>query len=631
MQFQLNAKEREIQNISEKMAQEQLRASDLESESQAICVEIVKLQQEIEESAESFQLMLTKYNTYREKTESHKMAIFTQESQTAVHQALAEKRRLVNELREERDRLRADLENPEGNAMRRAQKEVEELKVRVSAMKEQVLSKTQLLVKEHETQAQLREDIQIQNRRCEAILKRLRCQLNKAQSNHRQLTEDICWLRRKRLTSEHMSAVVLVDFFHTHCIKDSVCLQKRVKTAAAVIGEGKYRHVYLTCQTPDQTSISSPKDTSLAQLRELTQLDENTTTWEHNSLAAALYSFKRAVDKLDQSSVLVLTSTQRIAEFQAYQAHLFTAVYSFEYAALFDEWPSCGAEAPTSDHIEEQVSTFLRQLPAVRGEISVLSSTLIPDCFSHGFTTRKGGISYIPTLSGLNLFCSSFRRDPKAVVAENLRRLGVHAGFDPKKFHLIKTNHASDVWVIGKPPPKTYDGIVTDRVGVVIAASGADCMPLLFADLRSKVIGVAHAGWKGTLMGVAMATVSAMVTEFGSKVSNIVAVIGPSVGPCCFSLDKESAERFQAIHPSCVRERESVKLHVDIRLATRILLQQGGVLPDHIHDDSVIDRPKVTLCTACHPELFFSHVRDGTNFGTQIGFLWIKEPGKEPV
>ena len=60
-------------------------------------------------------------------------------------------------------------------------------------------------------------------------------------------------------------------------------------------------------------------------------------------------------------------------------------------------------------------------------------------------------------------------------------------------------------------------------------------------------------------------------------------------------------------------------------LHPRLLLQKGGVLPDHIHDDTVTDRPSVTPCTACHPESFFSHVRDGLNFGTQIGFLWIKE------
>lgn len=57
----------------------------------------------------------------------------------------------------------------------------------------------------------------------------------------------------------------------------------------------------------------------------------------------------------------------------------------------------------------------------------------------------------------------------------------------------------------------------------------------------------------------------------------------------------------------------------------RFLLEQGGVLPEHIHDDTVVDWPCVTPCTSCHPDTFFSHVRDGPNFGTQVGFLWIRD------
>ncbi|XP_042586755.1 purine nucleoside phosphorylase LACC1-like isoform X2 [Cyprinus carpio] len=177
---------------------------------------------------------------------------------------------------------------------------------------------------------------------------------------------------------------------------------------------------------------------------------------------------------------------------------------------------------------------------------------------------------------------------------------------------------------MGKPAPDSYDGMVTNQVGVVIAAPGADCMPLLFTDPVAKVIGVAHAGWKGTLMGIAMATVNAMVSEFGSRPADIVCVIGPSVGPCCFTLEQDSAREFHAIHPDCVRHMDSSRPYVDIRLATRILLARGGIKPEHIEDIRIPHQSESTLCTSCRPELFFSHVRDGLNFGTQIGFVWIK-------
>lgn len=128
-------------------------------------------------------------------------------------------------------------------------------------------------------------------------------------------------------------------------------------------------------------------------------------------------------------------------------------------------------------------------------------------------------MSYIPTLSSLNLFCSSRRRDPGAVVRENRRRLALRAGFHPRPLRLVKVpprlhqlikilssetrnvsvwlcqvNHGRDVWVLGRTEPDSYDAMVTDRPGVVLAAPGADCMPILFADPRSKVIAVAHAG-----------------------------------------------------------------------------------------------------------------------------------------
>lgn len=348
------------------------------------------------------------------------------------------------------------------------------------------------------------------------------------------------------------------------------------------------------------------------------------------STAECLYRFKQTVDGLELSAVRVLTSARGRDVLRVYQEQLFTAVYTFDYRLRPVDnltCPSCGGSAhtnPPGEGVHEEVSTFLQQLPALRGDVTALKSTLIPDCFGHGFSSRTGGVSYIPTLSSLNLFSSSRRRDPGAVVQENRRRLALHAGFHPRPLRLVKVNHGSDVCVLGKAEPESYDAMVTNQSGVVLAAPGADCMPILFADPVSKVIAVAHAGWKGTLMGVAMATVEAMVTEFGCCVSDIVVAVGPSVGACCFTLERHQTPDFICIHPDCVPDPELARPHVNIRLANRILLQRGGVLPEHIHDDAVTERPCVTPCTSCHPEAFFSHVRDGPNFGTQVGFLWIK-------
>lgn len=89
------------------------------------------------------------------------------------------------------------------------------------------------------------------------------------------------------------------------------------------------------------------------------------------------------------------------------------------------------------------------------------------------------------------------------------------------------------------------------------------------AFLTSPVFSSHLPGWKGTLLGVAMATVNAMTTEYGCNPEDIVVVLGPSVGPCCFTLPREQATTFHDLHPSCVRQFDSLNPYVDIRKATR--------------------------------------------------------------
>lgn len=91
--------------------------------------------------------------------------------------------------------------------------------------------------------------------------------------------------------------------------------------------------------------------------------------------------------------------------------------------------------------------------------------------------------------------------------------------------------------------------------------------------LTSPVFFSSHLpGWKGTLLGVAMATVDAMTAEYGCNPEDIVVVLGPSVGPCCFTLPREQAASFHDLHPSCVRQFDSLNPYVDIRKATRCVI-----------------------------------------------------------
>ncbi|NWR45924.1 LACC1 protein, partial [Regulus satrapa] len=397
--------------------------------------------------------------------------------------------------------------------------------------------------------------------------------------------------------------------------------------------------VYVICCQRQGSERKGEQEFLLLALRGFQSLKRRLEVVCAQNTAAALYTIKQRLDEKDLSIIKVILPTLRKDLMKVYIDHLFTAVYQFEFEDLevvsdhenpqISEHKHEGQMLPSQDValIQSEIQMYLESLPSLKGELTILRSSLIPDdIFLHGFTTRTGGISYIPTLSSCNLFSSSKRRDPQVVVKENLRRLANAAGFNPEAFHRVKVDHANAVCIMGKTEPDNYDGIVTNQKGVTLAAPGADCIPVLFADPVRRACGAAHSGWKGTLLGVSMATVNAMVSEYGCNVKDILVVLGPSVGPCCYNLPHETAKEFHRIDPKCVRLFDSANPYIDIRRATRILLERGGLLPENIQDDSITDQNQnITFCTACHPDKFYSHFRDGTNFGTQIGFISIKD------
>lgn len=440
-----------------------------------------------------------------------------------------------------------------------------------------------------------------------------------------------------------MAEAVLIDLFdiklNSEFFSDSKCMLNVFKCADEYYGNCT-KCVYIMCsQILGSESNGSQEETILKAAKNFQVLKHGFEVVWNSSKAAVLYSIKQKLDKADVNIVKIILPQSAVPAMDFYVDNLFTAVYQFEFKILEEMWEGDGANKSTLcqkalnseeqvQHAQSDITMFLGSLQGLKGNLTILKSSLISDSiFIHGFTTREGGISYIETLSSLNLFSSSKRKDPKAVVTENLHRLAKAAGFHPDTYRSVKVDHANGVWIVGKlPEPDSYDGIVTNKKGITIAAPGADCIPLLFSDPLKKVCGAAHSGWKGTLLGVAMATVNAMVAEYSCRLKDIVVVMGPSVGPCCFTLPQEDAKAFHAIDPKCVRQPDLPEPYIDIRRATRVLLERGGVLPQNIQDDSVADKSQnITLCTSCHPEKFFSSFRDGINFGTQVGFITIKD------
>lgn len=241
------------------------------------------------------------------------------------------------------------------------------------------------------------------------------------------------------------------------------------------------------------------------------------------------------------------------------------------------------------------------------------SPVLPSDGFLHGFPERTGGVS-TGARASLNLGVSW--GDDRALVEANRRRLAEAAGYDPAAVQMARHVHGTDVWTVGRPlaDDATFDGLVCDRPGAMLAAFAADCIPILFAEPEARVCGAAHAGWRGTVAGIARNMVAAM-QALGARPDRIRVALGPSIGPCCFEVGPEVVAAFRAALgdvPGLVVAGPH-KDHIDLRVASRTILERAGVAPDRIDD-----RPP---CTRCEPDRFFSYRRAGRAGGIHMSFI----------
>jgi hypothetical protein len=200
----------------------------------------------------------------------------------------------------------------------------------------------------------------------------------------------------------------------------------------------------------------------------------------------------------------------------------------------------------------------------------------------HAFFTREGGVSG-GVYEGLNGGLGS--NDDPANVIENRRRMAEQMGVAPKHFLSVHQTHSPDAVVATGPWPgetrPRADAIVTRTEGIAIGITTADCGPILFADPAARVIGAAHAGWKGALTGVLESTIDAM-EKLGADRSGMVAAIGPLIRQHSYEVGGEFVERFldaDASHASffipSVRSGHSM---FDLAGFIRMRLENAGVL-----------------------------------------------------
>ncbi|MBP1961378.1 peptidoglycan editing factor PgeF [Paenibacillus aceris] len=251
-----------------------------------------------------------------------------------------------------------------------------------------------------------------------------------------------------------------------------------------------------------------------------------------------------------------------------------------------------------------------------------------------GFTSRQGGVSEAP-YSTLN--CGLHVMDKPEHVIRNRELLAEAIGQPFDAFTYGEQVHGNEVTVVSliekgkgrtsrESAIQAKDGFITQEKGIVLCAQFADCVPLFFYDPVQQVIGLSHAGWKGSVLNISMATITLMTHTFGSQPSDIRAAIGPSIGVCCYEVDETVASRvYAALHEisaapdeqlSVIRGKENGKYMLNLQELNRKLLEQAGILSSHI---------EVTqLCTSCSSDDFFSHRKEGGSTGRMVAWIGLR-------
>lgn len=268
-----------------------------------------------------------------------------------------------------------------------------------------------------------------------------------------------------------------------------------------------------------------------------------------------------------------------------------------------------------------------------RGEVSWLafpSFSAVP-FVRNAFSTRLGGVSR-NEFSSMNLGFS--RGDSDENVRENYRRFCRAAGFEEISLVSSAQVHGTVICRVGpeqrgegvwKPQGmEGVDGLVTDSPGVTLVIHTADCVPLFLLDPEKRAIGLFHAGWRGTVEGMAGKAVESMQHEFGSRAEKLIAGIGPSIGPCCFEVDRPVRDEFAELRgistEGLICETRDGKYQIDLWETNRRMLVQSGVLPANVTVGKV--------CTKCNAQWLFSHRASGGKRGGLSAFLELKESCK---
>ena len=245
------------------------------------------------------------------------------------------------------------------------------------------------------------------------------------------------------------------------------------------------------------------------------------------------------------------------------------------------------------------------------GVRALVCAPLEKDGFANAFSTRLGGVSPMPQ-DALNL--AGFDEDAAENIYENRRRfLKLFDG------EWLLTGcwqmHSADIRMVrgredARRDTEHCDALVTKEPRILLGVKTADCVPIILGDTRTGACSAVHAGWRGTLVSILPRALDRMTTEYGTRASDVRAVIGPAARACCYEVGAEVIEAYAKNFPQSgdlFTTTQNGHALIDLQRANREQLIESGIDPQLIHT--------TPLCTMCRTDLFFSYRREKTLYG----------------
>lgn len=244
---------------------------------------------------------------------------------------------------------------------------------------------------------------------------------------------------------------------------------------------------------------------------------------------------------------------------------------------------------------------------------------------AHGFTTRHGGSStghYHSLNLGLHV------GDHRQAVLANRRLVCRSLGMDFAKLVAGQQVHGDKVAVVtanqvGRGNQSMadalpgVDALITNLPGVPLASYYADCVPLFLLDPVKKVVALAHAGWRGTVSKIGAKTIGKMNSHFACLPEDILAAVGPAIGPCCYLVDQRVVEKLTVFNRwhSLVCAQHQGQWLLDLWATNKQVLLEAGIKE---HNITVAE-----ICSACNNDLLFSHRADGGHTGRMASLIML--------